>query len=110
MRGLSIVSLLVTMVVVAFLWTRNAQDAGLATSDAPNDAAKVAAAFSLQQSAPALEAWHSVNGTYAGVTLGTAGVTVVRAEAASYCLQAGTGSNVQHVVGPNSNAPVDGPC
>jgi hypothetical protein len=28
----------------------------------------------------------------------------------SYCLQAGSGANVQHMNGPNENAPVAGPC
>jgi hypothetical protein len=111
MRSLSLVSLLITLVVVAFLWTRSAQDTGLASSNAPSDAAKVAAAFSLQQAAPALEAWRSTTGTYAGVTLPAAnGVTVVRADAASYCLQAGTGPNVQHLGGSTGSAPIDGPC
>jgi hypothetical protein len=111
MRSLSLVSLLVTLVVVAFLWTRSAQDTGLTSSDTPSDAAKVAAAFSLQQAAPALQAWRSTTGTYAGASLPTAsGVTVVRADATSFCLQAGTGPNVQHLAGAEGNAPVDGPC
>jgi hypothetical protein len=111
MRSLSLVSLLVTLVVVAFLWTRSAQETGLAPSDAPSDAAKVAAAFSLQQAAPALVAWRSTAGTYAGASLpASSGVTVVRADATSFCLQAGTGANVQHLTGPEGNAPVDGPC
>jgi hypothetical protein len=110
-RSLSLVSLLVTLVMVAFLWTRSAQDSGLISSNTPSDAAKVAAAFSLQQAAPALEAWRSTTGTYAGVTLPPSnGVTVVRADAVSYCLQAGTGPNVQHYLGSQGNAPVDGPC
>jgi hypothetical protein len=111
MRSLSLVSLLITLAVVAFLWTRSAQETGLAPSNAPSDAAKVAAAFSLQQAAPALEAWRSTTGTYAGASLPAAsGVTVARADAVSYCLQAGAGPNVQHLAGPAGNAPVDGPC
>jgi hypothetical protein len=111
MRSLSLVSLLVTLVVVAFLWTRSAQDTGLTSSDTPSDAAKVVAAFNLQQAAPALEAWRSRAGTYAGVTLPPSnGVTLVRADAASYCLQAGAGPNVQHLARSEGNAPVDGPC
>jgi hypothetical protein len=110
MRSLSLVSLLITLAVVAFLWTRSAQET-LTPSNAPSDAARVAAAFSLQQAAPALEAWRSTTGTYAGANLSAAnGVTVVRADAASYCLQAGAGPNVQHLAGPEGNAPVDGPC
>ncbi len=112
MRSLSLVSLLVTLAIIAFLWSRSAQDSGLASSSgAPDDAAKVAAAFNLQQAGPALEAWRAENGTYAGVTLPPSnGVTLARADAASYCIQAGTPPNVQHLVGPSGNAPVDGPC
>jgi hypothetical protein len=111
MRSLSLVSLLVTLAVVAFLWTRSAQDSGLTPGDAPSDAAKVAAAFNLQQAGPTLEAWRAQAGTYAGVVLPPSnGVTLVRADAASYCIQAGTGPNVQHLVGPAGNAPINGPC
>jgi hypothetical protein len=112
MRSLSLVSLLVTLAVIAFLWSRSAQDSGLASSaGAPDDAAQVAAAFNLQQAGPALEAWRAEHGTYAGVALPPSnGVTLVRADAASYCIQAGTGPNIQHLTGPVDNAPIDGPC
>jgi hypothetical protein len=111
MRSLSLVSLLVTLAIVAFLWTRSAQDSGLTSGDASSDAANAAAAFNLQQAGPALEAWRAQSGTYAGVALPPSnGVTLVRADADSYCIQAGTAPNVQHLVGPSGNAPVDGPC
>ena len=112
MRSFSLVSLLVTLVIVAFLWARSAQDSGLTSSSSQaSDAEKAAAAFQLQQTAPALDAWRATNGTYAGVTLPASnGVKLVRADAASYCLQAGTGPNVEHLTGPGGNAPVDGPC
>jgi hypothetical protein len=111
-RTFSLVSLLVSLAIVAFLWTRSAQDTGLtSSSSAPSDAAKVAAAFSLQQAMPAMQAWFSQAGTYAGVILPPSnGVTVVRADATSFCLQAGTEPNVEHLQGPTGNAPVDGPC
>jgi hypothetical protein len=112
MRSFSLVSLLVTLAVVAFLWSRSAQNSGLASSSgAQNDAARVAAAFNLQQAGPALEAWRAEHGTYAGVVLPPSnGVTLVRADAGSYCIQAGAAPDVQHLVGPSGNAPVDGPC
>jgi hypothetical protein len=98
------------MVIVAFLWTRSAHDSGLASEEAANHAAKVTAAFGLQMAAPAMQAWYSQQRTYAGATVHVTGVTVVRADASSFCLQAGDGANVQHLVGPSGNAPVDGPC
>ena len=57
-----------------------------------------------------LEAYKSEHATYAGVVLPPAfGVTVVRADATSYCLQAGIGGTVQHFIGPGG-APAAGPC
>ena len=50
------------------------------------------------------------NGTYVGATLPPSyGVALVRADAASYCLQAGVGGSVQHFVGPGGPAGA-GPC
>jgi hypothetical protein len=111
MRTLSLVSLGVTLVVVAFMWTRSTQDTVQATSRAQDDAARVTAAFNLQQAMPALQAWFAEHGTYAGaVPPAETGVVVVRADATSYCLQAGSVPNVEHLVGPSGNAPIDGSC
>jgi len=57
-----------------------------------------------------LEAYKSEHATYAGATLPPAfGATVVRADAVSYCLQAGIGGGVQHFTGPGGT-PAAGPC
>jgi len=57
-----------------------------------------------------LEAYKSEYATYAGAALPPAfGVTVVRADAASYCLQAGVGGGVLHFTGPGGT-PAAGPC
>jgi hypothetical protein len=57
-----------------------------------------------------MQAWFTENGTYAGATLppGT-GVTLVRADAGSYCLQADVGGAQEHEVGPQGQ-PQAGPC
>lgn len=111
LRTFGLISLVATLVVGAYVWTRPAQELGPGSSQAQNDASKVVAAFNLQQTAPALEAWKAANGTYVGASLPpSSGVVVVRADAGSYCLQAGEGANVEHLVGPVGNAPVDGPC
>ena len=48
-----------------------------------------------------LEAYKAEHATYAGAALAPAfGVTVMRADATSYCLQAGVGGTVQHFIGP----------
>jgi hypothetical protein len=57
-----------------------------------------------------LEAYKSEHATYAGATLPPAfGATVERADATSYCLQAGIGGGVQHFTGPGGS-PAAGPC
>ena len=57
-----------------------------------------------------LEAYKSEHATYAGAVLPPAfGVTVVRADASTYCLQAGIGGTVQHFIGPGGT-PVAGSC
>jgi hypothetical protein len=111
-RTFGFVSLLMTLVIIGFAWSQQAKDSASPSSLGPRgDGAKVAAAFSLQQAAPSMELWRSTNGTYVGATLPPSnGVTVVRADAASFCLQAGLPPDVQHIVGPGGNAPVDGPC
>ena len=60
-----------------------------------------------------MEAWFNATGTYVGAQAQVPpsfGVTLVRADKFSYCLQAGSGANVQHMNGPNENAPIAGPC
>jgi len=57
-----------------------------------------------------LEAYKAEHATYAGAALPPAfGVTVMRADATSYCLQAGVGGGVQHFTGPGGT-PATGPC
>ena len=57
-----------------------------------------------------LEAYKSEHATYAGAVLPPAfGATVVRADASTYCLQAGIGGTVQHFIGPGGT-PAAGPC
>jgi hypothetical protein len=58
----------------------------------------------------AMRASFALNGTYAGATLDPSFmVTLVRADATSYCLQTTAGSAVEHEVGPNGT-PQPGPC
>jgi hypothetical protein len=59
--------------------------------------------------AAALEQTHAVSGTYAETNLAGFGVTLVRADTVSYCIQTGVGTGVQHETGPGG-APAAGPC
>jgi hypothetical protein len=57
-----------------------------------------------------LEAYKAEHATYAGAVLPPAfGVTVMRTDATTYCLQAGVGGTMQQFIGPGG-APATGPC
>ena len=62
---------------------------------ATEQAAAQVSAANFQAAAPVLAAHQAQNGTYAGAVLPPSfGVALVRADASSYCLQAGTGGAV----------------
>ena len=52
-----------------------------------------------------LQQWFQAHGTYAGADSGVAGVTVVRADGKTWCLQTASA----HEVGPDGT-PAAGPC
>ena len=52
-----------------------------------------------------LQQWHQAHGTYAGAASGVSGVTLVRADGNTWCLQTTTA----HEVGPGG-MPAAGPC
>jgi hypothetical protein len=112
-RTLSLVSLLVALAIGAYLFTTQMRENGPTSElaqQAEADATAAVGAANFQAAAPALQAWFAEHGTYAGATLPPVfGVQLVRADATSYCLQAGTGGTAQHVVGPGGS-PAAGPC
>jgi Tfp pilus assembly protein PilE len=96
-RGISLVSLLVSLLLVGWLLT--AQHAGTRdrkTSAEIAQAEQSAAGISFQQAQTQLEAYHALHGTYAGTSLGGFGVALVRADATSYCIQNAS----SHLTGP----------
>ena len=98
-RGVPLLSLVVALLVGAFLW--NGQMSGASSPDTQvKQAQQTASAVTFQQAESALEDFRAVNGTYAGASLAGFGVTLARADASSYCIQAG-GS---HVAGPGGAA------
>jgi lipid-binding SYLF domain-containing protein len=101
--------LVVSLAVGGFLFVRQSQTAGPTSSvaqQAETQASQAAAATDFAAAFPALQAWYADHGTYAGVSLPPAfAITVVRADATSYCLQAGT----EHLNGPGGQAQ-SGPC
>jgi hypothetical protein len=106
-RGLGIVSLLVALAIGGWVFFVQARSTG-PTSDlgkrAEHQAEAQAGAADFRLAAPVLQAHYADNGTYAGAVLPpNYGVTLLRADTVSYCLQAGTGTNVQHLVGPGGS-------
>ena len=110
-RGISLLSLLATLLVVGWLLTaQNGQSPTQSeTVQAVQQAQQTASALTFQQAQTQLEQSHAINGTYAGASVADFGVTLVRADAASYCLQTGSGTAVSHLAGPGGTA-ASGPC
>ena len=95
-RGVPLLSLAVALLVGAFLWNGQTGSGSSSPNRQVEQARRAASAVTFQQASSALEDFRTVNGTYAGAALAGFGVTLVRADASSYCIQAG-GS---HLAGP----------
>lgn len=110
-RSFGLVFLLISLAVGGYLFSQQSKSAGPASTvalQAETQAAQGAAGTNFSSALPELQAWYADHGTYAGVTLPPAfGVTVVRADATSYCLQDPAGT--MHEIGP-TGAPAPGPC
>ena len=112
-RTIGLVAVVCSLAVVALLMALNMQHNGPTSATAQRAEKEAAAAVSsmnFTSAATELEAYRAEHATYAGATVPPAfGVTLVRADAASYCLQAGVGMGVQHFAGPAGPAAA-GPC
>ena len=107
-RAFGLVAVVSSLALVAILMALNMQGSGPTspTAKRAESAANVAVAgLNFTGAATELEAYHTENATYAGASLPPSlGVTLVRADATSYCLQAGTGTAVEHFAGPSGPA------
>jgi hypothetical protein len=112
-RTLGLISLVATLGILGWVYSQQAQQTGPASNlarEAEADAGAAAAAASFQAAAPELQAWFAEQGTYVGAVLSPGyNVVVRRADATSYCLQAGSGTTAQHVNGPGGSVE-PGPC
>ena len=105
-RGLSLVSVLLALLVGGWLLTAQESSPSRATATQAIDGAQQAGdGIAFQQAQAELEQFRSLNGTYAGASLAGFGVTLARADAGSYCIQTATA----HVAGPGGAAAA-GPC
>jgi Tfp pilus assembly protein PilE len=110
-RGISLLSLLATLLVVGWLLTaQNGHSPSPSeTTQAVEQAQQAAAGLTFQQAETQLEQSHALNGTYTGASVAGFGVTLIRADASSYCLQTGSGTAVSHFAGPGGTT-ASGPC
>jgi hypothetical protein len=109
LRLFSVPALLVVALVGMYLYSQEAKSNGPTSASgqqAITQAQSEAVATNFGQAAAAMQAFYAQSETYAGATLpsGT-GVVLVRADAASYCLQSGD----EHEDGPGGQ-PHPGAC
>jgi len=100
-RAFGTVLLLLTLVVIA--WMMTVQQSGSSRkqqTQAVDQAQATANGVAFQQAQAQLEQQHALNGTYAGTSLAGFGVTLVRADASTYCIQNATA----HLAGPGGTA------
>jgi hypothetical protein len=112
-RGLGLISIVCSLALVGGLWALNAGETGPTSErvqQAEAEAKAAAGTINFAQATLELEAHRLESGTYAGAAVTPAfGVTLVRADVSSYCLQAGVGGALQHLAGPGGT-PAAGPC
>ncbi|HZQ89538.1 MAG TPA: hypothetical protein VFA42_05995 [Gaiellaceae bacterium] len=103
-RALGLPALVVSLCIGGYLAAKSMQSNGTTSppvQQAITQASANVAATNFQGADTAMQAFYAQNGTYAGATLPPgSGVVLVRADAASYCLQAGA----EHENGPGGQA------
>ena len=112
-RAFGLISIVASLALVAILWALTMQHSGPTSATAKkaeSDATAAVSSLNFTAAATQLEVYHAEKATYAGATVPPSfGVTLVRADAASYCLQTGVGGSAQHFSGPGG-ASAAGPC
>ena len=111
-RLLGLPALLVALAVGGFLYATQAKSDGPTSSvvqQATVQAQASVSATNFQGADTSMQAFYAQSGTYVGAALPPSfGVTLARADAASYCLESGTGTTVQHLVGPGGQPAAGG--
>jgi hypothetical protein len=107
-----IVGILVTTALVLFLAVQQMKKDGPQSqqvSTAIEQGSVDVSATNLSGATSMLDLQKNSTGSYAGADLSGAGVVLVRADAASYCIQTAAGTATSHLAGPGG-APAPGPC
>ena len=112
-RSVGLPLLLVALVIGGYLFVQQAKTTGptsAAVTQAETQAEVSVAATNFQAADTALQVWFADHQTYAGATIDpSTQVTLVRADATSYCLQTVAGAAVEHELGPGGQ-PQPGAC
>ena len=112
-RTLGLPLLLVSLVVGGYLFVAQSKSTGptsAVVTQAETQAETFTAGTNFQAADQVLQAWYAENGTYAGATMAPGSeVTLVRADASSYCIQTVAGTAVEHETGPGGQ-PQPGSC
>jgi hypothetical protein len=110
-RSVGLPLTLVALVVGGILFAMQLQGSGSASpasstvAQAETQAVAAVASTNFAAANAALQAWFAEHGSYAGATIDPSyQVTVVRADAASYCLQTAAGQALEHENGPGGQA------
>jgi hypothetical protein len=107
-----VVGLLITTAIVMFLVVQEMKKQGPSSptvSTAIQQGSQNVAYTNLQSAKSIMDLQFTSAQTYAGAHVGSASVTLVRADATGYCVQAGVAAEVAHLTGPGG-APAPGPC
>jgi hypothetical protein len=112
-RTVGLPLLLVALVVGGYLFVAQSKSNGPSSAvvtQAETQAESFTAGTNFQAADQLMQAWYAQSGTYAGATMAPgSGVTLVRADATSYCLETVAGSAVEHETGPGGT-PEPGSC
>jgi hypothetical protein len=105
--------MLVSLAVGGYLFVAQTKSTGPtapAVTQAETQAIVAVASTNFQGAQVELQTWFADHATYAGATLSPSdGVTLVRGDASSYCVQTTAGTAVEHENGPGGQ-PQPGPC
>jgi hypothetical protein len=112
-RSFGLILLVVSLAIGGVFMAMSSKSTGPTSKSATQAEAQAqaeGASLNFGQATLALQAYQGENGTFVGASLPPSyGVTVVRADATSYCLQTGVGAAMQHELGPGG-APLPGAC
>jgi hypothetical protein len=108
-RGFGVLSLVASLVIAGMIFAMQMNGGGSRPSPAQENGAvreanNAAASLAMVQAERELTAYQAEHGTFAGAKVtGITGVTVLHADATTFCLQIGTGAGLVYEAGPGGS-------